>query len=113
MSDIALMTSPPVMVFLLLFFQIAKLFSKGLTNFSNSMSDIALMTSPPVMVFLLLFCAAVFAEEVAYSTNTLAALAIAAFASLETLHVFGRQSLIILVTMEVGRFKSSGLSAIF
>ena len=104
-----------------------------IVTFSNSMSDIALMTSPPVMVFLLLFCAAVFAEEVAYSTNTLAAwcnivysietdqtvrpflftLAIAAFASLETLHVFGRQSLIILVTIEVGRFKSSGLSAIF
>jgi hypothetical protein len=36
----------------------------------------------------------------------------AALASLETLQLEGRQSLIILVTMEVGRFKSSGLSAI-
>ena len=39
-------------------------------------------------------------------------LAIAAFASLDTLQDPGRQSFMILVTMEVGRFKSSGRSAI-
>ena len=36
----------------------------------------------------------------------------AAFASLDTLQDPGRQSLMIFVTMEVGRFKSSGRSAI-
>ena len=36
----------------------------------------------------------------------------ATFASLETLQLAGRQSLIIFVTMAVGRFRSSGLSAI-
>ena len=38
--------------------------------------------------------------------------AIAALASFDTLHVFGKQSLMILVTIDVGRFRSSGLSAI-
>ena len=39
-------------------------------------------------------------------------LAIAALASFDTLQLFGRQSLIIFVTMDVGKFKSSGFSAI-
>ena len=39
-------------------------------------------------------------------------LAMAALASFDTLQVGGRQSLMIFVTMEVGRFKSSGRSAI-
>ena len=38
--------------------------------------------------------------------------AIAALASLDTLQLAGKQSLMIFVTIEVGRFRSSGLSAI-
>ena len=93
------------------------------------MSPMAVTTSVPVIVFLLDFWDTMLAEEVAYSTNTLAAynnkinlasfnnknvftLAIAVLASLDTLQLAGKQSLMILVTMEVGRFRSSGLSAI-
>ena len=39
-------------------------------------------------------------------------LAMAALASLDTLQLLGKQSLMILVTIDVGRFKSSGFSAI-
>ena len=40
-------------------------------------------------------------------------LVMAALASLDTLQLDGRQSLIILVTIEAGRVRSSGFSAIF
>ena len=117
------------------FYLLARLFSRGLTNFSNSISSMAEMTSEPAIVFLLWLVATVLAWEVAYSTNTLAAwqhdnrvinhfhcspcmkrvlltFVMATLASSETLQFFGRQSLISFDTIGVGRFRSSGLSAI-
>ena len=52
---------------------LARLFSRGLTNLSNSISSMAEMTSGPMIVFLLWLVATVLAWEVAYNTNTLAA----------------------------------------
>ena len=84
----------------------------GSMNRSNSMSDMAERTSEPLMVFRFAFMAMLLEQDVAYRTKTDAALAIATLASLDTLTPSGRDSLIMRATIELGRFKSSGLSAI-
>ena len=58
------------------------------------------------------FMAKLLAQDVAYSTKTLAAREMALRASLEMLTPYGSASLMILVMTALGRFRSLGLSAI-
>lgn len=129
MSPMAVITSPPVMVFLLHFcaaafaeevayntktlaawnqFRLAVDFGIKLDNLSLRYVKTYLQCKflsqvPSIRTF----------DSIRFYFLKILTLAMAALASFETLQVFGRQSLIILVTIDVGRFRSSGLSAIF
>ncbi|CAN8010802.1 unnamed protein product [Ixodes pacificus] len=84
----------------------------GLTRVPNSISSMAEIMSAPVTVFRLLFTAKLLAHDVAYSTNTLAALESATRASLETFTPSGSASFTMRVTTDTGKWRSSGRSAI-